>query len=466
MDDFDRELLARMPLAEAGLDLFAHVLDERFLGGVFEAHRGRCYERELSFANLAYLIRDALLCHGGSGQASFEQADERGELPVAVSNAYAKLSRLPVGVSMALLAEGAQRIVELMPRGLKSPVPASLAGFKVVAVDGKKLKKAAKRLKVLRGLPGRLLSAKLLVAMDVGSGLAVAMNVSLDGESNDVPLVPGLLPQVRSKPGGPPILWMADSQFCDLNLPTLFCQAGGHFLLRWTKKLSFHPDPQRPAQEGTDKRGRRFVAEWGWVGSPKDTRRRRYVRRLTLFRPGDGDVAVISDLLDEALHPAEDLLELYLLRWGIEQVFQQVTEVFELKKLIGSTPQAGVFQSALCLLLYNLTQVCKAHAAQAAGRPVEEISGEKLFRDLQQELIAWAKVGDPAACAARVPLPAEQLRAKLADRIRGAWTQRWVKKRNKRPRKPHKKAKQSGAHTSVWRVLETRGMAGQKIARP
>jgi hypothetical protein len=464
MDDFDRELLARMPLAEAALDVFAHLLDERFLSQVFEDHRGRCYERELSFANLVYLIRDALLCHGGSGQASFERAEERGQLPVAVANAYAKLGRVPVAISMALLAEGCGRLAELMPAGLTSPVPASLAGFKVVAIDGKKLKKAAKRLKVLRGLPGKLLGAKLLVAMDVHSGLAMAMNVSLDGESNDVPLVPGLLPQVRCKMGGP-VLWMADSQFCDLNLPTLFSQESGHFLLRWTRKLTFHPDPARPAQEGLDKRGRRLVTEWGWVGSEQD-KRRRYVRRVTLFRPDDSDVAVITDLLDQRLYPSEDLLELYLLRWGIEGVFQQVTEVFDLKKLIGSTPQAGVFQSALCLLLYNLTQVCKAHAAQAAGRTTEQVSGEKLFCDLQQELIAWAKLGDPAARAAQLPLPALQLRAKLADRIGQAWTKRWIKARNKKPRKHTKKAKQSGAHTSVWRVLEAHGMAGQKIARP
>lgn len=464
MDDFDRELLARMPLAEAALDVFAHVLDERFLSQVFEEHRGRCYERELSFAKLVYLIRDALLCHGGSGQASFEQAQERDQLPVAVANAYAKLGRVPATVSMALLAEGCGRLAELMPAQLTSPVPASLADLKVVAIDGKKLKKAAKRLKVLRGLPGKLLVAKLLVAMDVHSGLAVAMNVSLDGESNDVPLVPGLLPQVRCKMEGP-ILWMADSQFCDLNLPTLFSQESGHFLLRWTRKLTFHPDPARPAQEGLDKRGRRFVTEWGWVGSEQD-KRRRYVRRVTLFRPDDSDVAVITDLLDQTLHPSEDLLELYLLRWGIEGVFQQVTEVFDLKKLIGSTPQAGVFQSSLCLLLYNLTQVCKAHAAQAAGRTAGEVSGEKLFCDLQQELIAWAKLGDPAARAAQPPLPAPQLRAKLAERIGQAWTDRWIKARNKKPRKHTKKAKQSGAHTSVWRVLEAHGMIGQKIARP
>jgi DDE family transposase len=463
MDDFQGELLARLPLGSAALDLFAYALDERFLGGVFEAHRGRCYERELSFASLVYLIRDALLCHGGSGQASFEAAGERDELPVAAANAYAKLGRVPAAVSMALLAEGAGRLVGLLPGGMASPVPRSLAGLEVVAVDGKKLKRAAKRLKVLRGLPGKLLGAKLLVALDVHRGLAVAMNVDWDGERNDVPLVPGLLPQVRAKLGGRgPILWMADSQFCDLNLPALFAQEGGHFLLRYTNKLSFHPDPNRPAREGVDGQGRRFVQEWGWVGAESE-KRRRYVRRVTLVRPGEGDVAVITDLLDEMLYPAEDLLELYLLRWGIEQVFQQVTEVFELRKLIGSTPQAGAFQAALCLLMYDLVVVCRAYAAQAAGRVAAEVSGEKLLDDMRRELIAWAKVGDPAALPP--PPTPEQLRASLARRIGGAWTDRWLKKRNKNRRRPTAKARRSGAHTSVWRVLEAHRAAQQKLVR-
>ena len=40
-------------------------------------------------------------------------------------------------------------------------------------------------------------------------------------------------------------------------------------------------------------------------------------------------------------------------RWQIETVFQQITEVFELRHLIGSTPQATVFQASLCLVMYN-----------------------------------------------------------------------------------------------------------------
>jgi hypothetical protein len=453
MDDFQQELLARLPLTQAVMTLFSHVLDEPFLNRVYEQHRGRCYEKVLSFAQLVYLIRDALLEHEGSANQSFARAAEAGELPVAIQNGYGKLARLPVELSVGLLGQGGQRLARLLPKGMASAVPSSLIGFAVVAIDGKKLKNAAKRLKCCRGKAGKLLGAKLLVALDVHRGLVLAMSVDEDGESNDVPLVPALLPQVRQQLDGP-ILWMADSQFCDLGLPILFSQHDGHFLLRWTARLTFHPDPARPQQQGQDARGRRYVQEWGWIGSAND-KRRRYVRRVTLFRPGEKDVAVLTDLLNEQTHPAEDLLELYLMRWGIENVFQQVTEVFCLKKLIGSMPQAGVFQAAFCLLLYNMVQVCKAHAAAAAGLAVQEVSAEKLFYDIKRQLIAWAEVGQPAHAAAHLAAPctAGDLQAKLTQWIGGSWTPRWIKAKNKNPRAPAKRTKQTGAHTSVWRVL-------------
>lgn len=63
---------------------------------------------------------------------------------------------------------------------------------------------------------------------------------------------------------------------------------------------------------------------------------------------------------DAAQYPANALFDLYLARWGIERVFQQITEVFHLQTLIGTTPQGTVFQCAFCLLLYNLGQVVRA----------------------------------------------------------------------------------------------------------
>lgn len=485
MDGFQVELLGRLPLAQAALKVFDFVFDPATLNALFEEHRGRCYERELAFDTLVRLVRDALVLHDGSGRRSFEAADEADALPVAYQNAYAKLGRLPLGVSTALLADGAARMGALLPDGTGSTdadaveLPPSLASLELIPIDGKKIKNAAKRLKPLRGMPGKMLGGKLLVALSLRSGLALAMEADPDGERNDVPLVPGLVRQVRERVARP-ILWIGDRQFADLNLPTLLCaRAGDHFLLRCGKSPHFHadPDPRRAAQEGVDDQGRRFTQDWGWIGGEKD-RRRRYVRRVTLYRPGeddggddDDDVTLITDLLDERLHPAVDLLAAYLQRWGIERVFQQVTEVFDLRRLIGSMPAAMIFQSALCFVLYNIVQVLRAHAAVDGGRRREEVSTELLFGDLRDQLKTWANLGDAGLAAALLPAGNDPptIRDWLAARLRGTWRDRWLKSPAKKrtPHKPPAKVpKRHGGHTSVWRVLQAAKLKAQPPPRP
>jgi len=467
MDGFQAEALRRLPLAQSVFYLFSHVLDDAHLGDLFERYRGGCYERELSFAAVVYLLRDALLVHEGSGNASFTAAREAGALPVAVQNVYGKLGRLPLGLSTAFLRETTAKLLGLMPSAGPDPLAASLAGLEVVAFDGKKIKRAAKRLKALRGTAGKLLGGKLLAAMHVRAGVVLAMGADPDGERNDVPLVPGLVGQVRGLIAGP-ILWVGDRQFGNLDLPALLSRRQDHFLLRRTTTLRFYPDPQRPPQEGADAQGRRWVQRWGWVGSEKDRRRRTYLRQVTLCRPeGPDDVVLITDLLDPTLYPAADLPAAYLLRWEIEGVFQKVTEVFDLRKLIGSTPRAMIFQSAFCFVLYNLTQVVRAYVAEGAGRQTAEVSTEKLFDGVRKQLVAWNELGEPAYAAAyfKPALPAGELKRKLRGLLSGVWTDRWVKARNKKPR-PHKpKARVEpghGGHSSVWRVLQAYKQGGER----
>ena len=79
------------------------------------------------------------------------------------------------------------------------------------------------------------------------------------------------------------------------------------------------------------------MEEWGWLGKPA-SKKSLYVRRITLFRKNDEDVILVTSLTDADKYPATDLMDAYLLRWGIENVFQQVTEVFHLQRLISSTP--------------------------------------------------------------------------------------------------------------------------------
>jgi hypothetical protein len=464
--DLARGVADRLPLAEASLLLLRQALDDERLRAVFDRHRGRCYERLISFPTLVRLLTDALLQHAANGRQGFARAREGGTLPASPSAAYGKLARVPLPPSQGLLLDSTASLRALFPGEAATALPASLAGMELVAVDGKKIKHVARRLKATRGQLGQLFGGKLVVALSVNTRLAVALAADPGGEAGDTPLMPEVVRQVRGR-GGPTRLWIGDRLFCDLGQPELLTRDGDHFLLRYNKRMGFHPDARRPAKEGADGQGRRWAQEWGWVGRAEDARRR-YVRRVTLYRPGEEDVGVISDLLDEGVYPAGDLLAAYLLRWEIENCFQQITEVFELRRLIGSSPEATVFQAALCLVLYNVVVVARGHVAAAERMAAEGVSSEQLFHDVRRQLIAWTEVLTAEQTVGLVrPLTAEQARRRLGELLGGAWTERWRKDaRPRRPGVPAAKRYPKGGHTSVYRLLHPTRAAPDRPGPP
>jgi hypothetical protein len=451
---FTRYALDRLPLAQSVLLLWQQVADPEFLQDLFDRHRGRGYQKILSFPSLVQLTADALLQHDGSARASFEQALERDALPVSIPAAYGKLRRLPIAVSTAFLTEGTQRLHELLPRPSANAIPPSLQSFIVTILDGKTIKHVAKRLKLLRGVRGGVLGGKTLVALEMNSGLAVAMGAHPDGETSELRLVPEVVGQVQQRLPGPH-LWVGDRLFCDLEQMGRFTANGDHFVVRYHPKLHFHPDPERSVRQGSDAGGRPYTEAWGWLGAATDPRRR-YVRRITLTRPGDEDLILVTDLVNAYQYPAEDLLAVYHGRWGIETVFQTVTEVFPLKHLIGSTAQAGIFQMAFCLLLYNMIHVLRAYVAAAEQWEPADVSLEKMFEDVEKELIAWTVLVQPmdtVAAFGEIPSVA-QVRKQLTKLLGNVWRDPWLKTVNEKARPYRRKPQASRTHTSVHRVLE------------
>ena len=451
--EFAREIVSRLPLAEAVLSLWRWVADPLFLLSVFARHRGQGYEKEISFEVLVQLIADALLEHHGSGKKSFARAREEGLLTASVQAVYQKLGRLPLGLSEAWLAESTARLRPVYPEAACLPMAPALRELEVIIVDGKAIKRVAKRLKPLRGRKGGVLGGKALVALELRSGIVVAMATHADGETNEAKLVPALLPQVREHVSGKR-LWVADRQFCDLTQPAAFVQADDHFLVRYHPKTPFCPDPARPGQRGQDAQGRVWEQDWGWLGS-EQAKQRCFVRRLTLYRPGEETIILLTDLLDATRFPATDLLELYLARWSIERVFQQLTEVFHLQALIGTTPQGTVFQFAFCVVLYNMVQVVQAYVATAQARPVPTISTELLFDDVHRQLVALTELVPVERMEPLFPvLPTEEaLRAQLTRLLATIWTTRWLKQPTKKRTAPAPRTPIHGNQTSVFRLV-------------
>jgi len=175
---------AKMPLAEAVLQVFRYVGDDTRLQAIFDRERGRCYDDVIRFPDLVSLIADALLEHGGSGNQSFSRAQETGELKASKVAAYGKLGRLPIPLSEAFLAELTHELRELFPAQARRQSPVSLRGFNTITMDGKAIKNVAKRLKLLRRIGGGLLGGRALVAMHYETGLVIGMHADEDGDGD------------------------------------------------------------------------------------------------------------------------------------------------------------------------------------------------------------------------------------------------------------------------------------------
>jgi hypothetical protein len=458
-------VVERTPLANATLMFWAYLLKPAVLEEIFERYRGRSFEQTLCFATFVELIRDALVLHKGSALQSLQRAEEQGDLPTCKEAVYGKLRRIPISLSTGFFEDVSALMRPLLPVGhAVAKLPASLAGMSIVVLDGKQIKKVAKRLKVVRAKAGKVIGGKILVAYLPAQGLAVAMAADPEGEANDIRLMPEVVPRARARIEGIR-LWVADRQFCDLDQPQLLTEEGDHFLVRRSLRTGFHADPERQPRTTVDALDRTVVQQWGWLGSPRD-QRRRYVRQIHLIRPGQEAVMLVTDLLDDAVYPADDLLQVYLQRWGIERVYQQITEVFALQQLIGSTPEGSVFQAAFCLVLYNMLQVIRAYiAAGQSELPVEMVSVEQIFVDVQKELTALTELFAARTIAGwfAEELSGDQLISRLEALLSNVWTPRYRKAVNRKPRPKVKKAKCSGAHTSVHKVLEEERRKKSKI---
>jgi hypothetical protein len=295
--DFELEALQRVPLADAALRSLDYLLDQDFLAGVFDRHRRRSYQSSISFPVFVNLVADSLLGHRGSAHQTFERARQDNTLNASIQAMYGKLRRVPIALSTALFTQATTRLQELGSSTLANKLPQSVASFRVLGFDGKKLKYVVKRLKRLRGLKGNVYGGKLLVVQDLQTQQAVAAEALPDGEASDNLLVPPVVDRVRAIADDQPRLWVGDRAFCDYKLLGLLSADNDHFLVRYNTSCGFHPDETVPPRTGQDDEGRPYREEWGWLGKPNNPHRIR-VRRITITALRKDPLIFVTSLRD------------------------------------------------------------------------------------------------------------------------------------------------------------------------
>lgn len=293
-DEFSQEAIRRSPVAEGVLMALAVLFSEERIAALYEKHRGASYEGLLTFHTVVELMSSAVVEHKAVGSAAFRGAGKTGKLSVSDQAAYGKIRRVKQSLSNALVCDSVEPLMEMFPEVVETRVPACFNEYNVFCIDGKKLKDVAKRLRETRGVPGRLLGGKALVALSVHEQLVVAMSSSLDGEANDGPLVPELIKQLHQWSPTDNII-LADSQFCDLTTPRNILAEGSDFVVRNHPKVHFHADPEGAAAKSRDNWDRLCADEPGWLGKPHGKTSIR-VRRITVKRDEAPDLIVVTSL--------------------------------------------------------------------------------------------------------------------------------------------------------------------------
>ena len=156
------------------------------------------------------------------------------------------------------------------------------------------------------------------------------------------------------------------------------------------------------------------------------------------------------------MYSAADLLQMYRQRWSIENVFQQITTVFALHRLIGSSPEATIFQCALGLLLYNITRVLCAHVAAVEDQPLKQVSSQQVFYDTRRQLISMTTLLNREQLVQCVPTfaDASSLCEALRHLLSNTWTHRWLKAATTQRSPPKRKQPIEGGHTSIQRLID------------
>ena len=101
--------------------------------------------------------------------------------------------------------------------------------------------------------------------------------------------------------------------------------------------------------------------------------------------------------------------------------------------------------------------------AAEGDRPQAEVSSEKLFWAVRDQLTTWANLGEPEVVLAT--LESEEVSTASLDKwlrvtLHGCWSDQYVKARPKRKKPPGAVVKRAkvprghGGHSSTWRILQ------------
>src|SRR5512142_942852 len=334
---FDR-FVADSPLSVMARATIEHALSAEALDALFERTADKQYTRELLFSTVVDLMSLVVCGTHPHIKAAFQAQVER--IPVTLKSVYEKLQQIETHTAAELVRFVAGRCEPLI-RELNGARQEWLPGYRIKIIDGNHLAGTQRRLKETRGQSAAPLPGLSLVVLDPQLMLAVDVLPCEDGHAQERTLLGPVLERLEEHD-----LAIADRNFCTTDFLTGLAIGQASFVIRRHAKLPLE------ARGGW---GVEVETPTGWVTE----------------RPVE-----VAD--------AAQIAALYLRRWTVEGMFQELTQNLGCEVNTLCYPKAALFAFCVALMAYNVLAVTKAalRAVHGEERVEKEVSGYYLALEL------------------------------------------------------------------------------------
>lgn len=340
------------------------------LDGLFERTAETQYTRELWFSTLVRLMSEVVLGVSPSVHAAYQDASE--PLGVSVTAVYDKLAGVEPRVSAELVRDSARHFSGVIDE-LGGRVPSLLEGYRVLILDGNHLSGTEHRLKELRRMRAAALPGQALVVLDPALMLIVDVLPWEDAHDQERSLLEQIVPKVQ-----PQDLWIDDRNFCTTKFLFGIVRQQGCFLVRQHASTLHWQLLGKRKFCGRTATGR--VYEQAVRLENPDTGESLMARRITVqldepTREGESQVHLLTNLPSHKAN-ARRVAKLYLERWTIERVFQDLAVALTCEIHTLGYPKAALFGFCLALVAYNAVSLIQAalRAVHGAAKVQAEIS--------------------------------------------------------------------------------------------
>ena len=338
------------------------------LNAIFENCRSRQYTKVVGFEDIAMAVADVTL----NFAENFNQAyhSHRHKLGVSLTSFYNKLNATEPAISEGLVTMSAER-AELLQHELRFQPRVILPGYRVLCVDGNHGQETDKRIKVLRDQLDAPLPFIAVALFDPQRELFRKTYLLEDAHAQECSVISRLVADLR-----PQDLLLGDRHFCVLKLLREIDRVGANFVIRQHGRFQGVLIGAR-TQIATTSRGTIHEQELLTSDKPGAQQMRRIT--IALKKPtknGEMEVHLLSNLPAEI--GAEQIAELYLVRWDEEVGFYHLTTTLTCEVPSIGHPRAALFLFAMATLAYNVRQVL--YAAQAAEHPAEQVAEVSQFQ--------------------------------------------------------------------------------------